>query len=115
MSDLINRWFGRAARLPGALAYGLRYSNAAAFSHTWETRLSEAVLNELWNRLAPMVSIGTSGETADSLRWTFNGALVVGTARSDGSIFFVLTSKKSNEIEAGRLQRLLSEFRALRG
>jgi hypothetical protein len=115
MSDLINRWFGRAARLPGALAYGLRYSNEAAFSHTWESRLSESVLNDLWHRLAPMVAIGTRGETADSLRWTFNGALVIGTARADGSLFFVLTSKKPNELEEGRLQRLLSEFRALRG
>ncbi len=114
MSDLINRWFGRAARLPGTLAYGMRYSNASTFSHMWESRLSEPVLNELWNRLAPMASIATTDDTPETLRWTFNGAVVIGTTRIDGLMFFVLTSKKSDELDAVGLQRLLSEFRALR-
>lgn len=116
MNDLVNRWFGRAARLRGALAYGLRYANATSFSHTWESRLSEAVLNDLWNRLGPMTTIamGKPGEAPESLRWTFNGGVVIGTARPDGSIFFVLTSKRPEDLDAAALQRLLSEFRALR-
>jgi hypothetical protein len=114
VNDLINRWFGRAARLEGALAYGLRYSDARTFSQTWESRLSEAVLNELWNRLAPMAAIAAADVFAENLRWAFNGALVVGAARSDGLIFFVLTPKKANEVDEAGLQRLLHEFRALR-
>jgi hypothetical protein len=116
VSELINRWFGRAARLRGALAYGLRYANATSFSHTWESRLSEAVLNDLWNRLGPMTAITMNQpeEAPELLRWTFNGGVVVGTARTDGSMFFVLTSKKTEELDTDALQRLLSEFRALR-
>jgi hypothetical protein len=114
MSDLINRWFGRAARLQGTLAYGMRYSNATTFSHTWESRLSESVLNDLWNRLAPMAAIAAQEDQPETLRWTFNGALVVGTMRPDGMMLFMLTSRKPDELDATGLQRLLSEFRALR-
>jgi len=114
VSELINRWFGRASRLPGALAYGLRYSNSKVYSHTWEARLSEAVLNDLWNRLAPMISVTQPNGTPEFLRWTFNGAIIFGTTRHDGSMFFVLSPKKSDEANAKELDRLLSEFRALR-
>jgi hypothetical protein len=115
MSDLINRWFGRAGRLPGAFAYGLRYANAATYSHTWEPRLSEAVLKELWNRLTPMIALDTLEEAPEFLRWTFNGGLVVGASRSDGTVLFILASKKPEDLDQASLQRLLSEFRALRG
>jgi hypothetical protein len=115
MNDLINRWFGRAGRIPGAFAYGLRYASAATYSHTWESRLSESVLNDLWNRLAPMAAIEASTVEPELLRWAFNGASVVGAARPDGTMFFVLTSKKTEELDQEGLQRLLSEFRALRG
>ena len=114
MSDLINRWFGRAGRLPGAFAYGLRYANGATHSHTWEPRLSEAVLKELWTRLTPMVSLDALERGAELLRWTFNGAHVIGTERTDGTTLFVLASKKPEELDQAGLQRLLSEFRALR-
>ncbi|HTD66564.1 MAG TPA: hypothetical protein VK846_08555 [Candidatus Limnocylindria bacterium] len=115
MSELINRWFGRAGRLPGVVAYGLRYPDATVFSNTWEARLSQTVLNELWSRLAPMAGVAAPGETHEMLRWTFNGGVVIGTARTDGPAFFVLASKKVDELDMTGVQRLLSEFRALRG
>ena len=114
MSELINRWFSRAARLPGVMAYGLRYPDASAFSNTWEPRLTAAVLNQLWNRLVAVSATTTKGETPDTLRWTFNSGTVVAAARPDGVTFFVLAPKKHEELDGAGLNRLLSEFRALR-
>lgn len=114
MSELINRWFSRAARLPGAIAYGLRYADKSSFSNTWEQRLTEAVLNQVWNRLGAISDTATQGEMPDSLRWTFQGGTVIGAARPDGVTFFVLTSKKYEELDRAALNRILSEFRALR-
>jgi hypothetical protein len=114
VSDLINRWFGRAARVQGAVAYGLRYSHGSAFSRTWEARLTESVLIELWNRLAGIAEAATPDETPESLRWSFNGGTVIAAARPDGVIFFVLTSRKTDDLDQAGLNRLLSEFRALR-
>ena len=115
MSDLTNRWFARAARVPGARAYGLRYPDGQAFSNTWEARFPEVMLNELWNRLMPMVEMARGAATPESLRWTFRNGLVLGAARLDGPVFFVLATKKAEELDATGLNRLLSEFRALRG
>jgi hypothetical protein len=114
MSDLINRWFGRAARVQGAMGYGLRYADGSAYSRTWEGRLTETVLTELWNRLALISEAATPGETPETLRWNFNGGTIIGAARGEGVIFFVLTSRKTEDLDQTGLNRLLSEFRALR-
>lgn len=114
MSDLINRWFARAARVPGGRAYGLRYRDGHAFSNTWEARFPEAMLNELWNRLAPVAEMAWRDATPERMRWTFRDGLVIGAARPDGATFFVLASKRAAELDAVGLDRLLSEFRALR-
>jgi hypothetical protein len=114
VSELINRWFSRAARLQGAVAYGLRYPDLTAFSNTWEPRLTEAVLNQAWNRLMTISATATQGENPETLRWSFNGGTVIGTARMDGVTFFVVTSNRKEELDQAGLHRLLSEFRALR-
>ena len=54
MSELINRWFSRTARVPGLLATGLRYADSTTFSRTWEVHLAEPLLNEVWTRLHPI-------------------------------------------------------------
>ncbi|HTD88044.1 MAG TPA: hypothetical protein VK850_15830, partial [Candidatus Binatia bacterium] len=107
MSELINRWFSRAGRLQGAVAYGLRYPDATAFSNTWEPRLTEPVLNQAWNRLMTISTTATQGEYPETLRWSFNGGTVIGTARTDGVTFFVVTSNRNEELDQAGLHRLL--------
>ncbi len=112
MSELINRWFSRAARLPGMLACGLRYADGSAFSRTWELHLQDALLNELWSRLMPIADVA-SAQSAEILRWTFDKSVVLAASRESGAVFFVLLSKKDADISSA--ERLLNEFRALRG
>lgn len=114
MSELINRWFSRSARVSGILACGLRYPDGGTFSRTWEAHLTEALLNELWTRLHPIAELAVA-DAPESLRWTFDKNLVVGAARANGPTFFVLRGRKAGETEDAGLERLLNEFRALRG
>ena len=114
MSELINRWFSRTGRVPGMLACGLRYPDGATFSRTWEVHLTESLLNELWTRLHPIAEV-VETEAPESLRWTFDKNLVVGATRANGPTFFVLLARKAGEAEVAGLERLLHEFRALRG
>jgi hypothetical protein len=114
MSELINRWFSRAARIPGMLACGLRYNDGIVFSRTWELHLPEPLLNDIWARLAPMTKVA-SAETPENMRWTFDKNIVVASARENGPTFFVLLSRKGEEPDAASVERLLNEFRALRG
>jgi hypothetical protein len=115
VSELINRWFSRAARLPGMLACGLRYADGSTYSRTWELHLPEPLLNELWGRLMPIAEVATTAETPETQRWTFDKNLVVATARANGPTFFVLFTKKGEEPDAASVERLLNEFRSLRG
>jgi hypothetical protein len=114
MSELINRWFSRVARVPGMAACGLRYADSSVHSKSWEGHFSETVLNELWSRLLPMTEIAAR-ETPDKLQWTFEGAVIVGAARVNGPTFFVILAKKREVADAAGTEKLLSEFRALRG
>jgi hypothetical protein len=114
VSELINRWFSRTGRVPGMLACGLRYHDGSTFSRTWEVQISESLLNELWTRLHPISEVA-GVESAEMMRWTFDKNAVVAAARENGPTFFVLLAKKSGEAEDPGLERLLHEFRALRG
>ena len=114
MSEVINRWFSRTGRVPGMLACSLRYPDGATFSRTWEVHLAEPLLNELWTRLQPIADVA-GADAPESLRWTFDKNLVVGTVRANGPTFFVLLARKAGETEDAGLERLLNEFRALRG
>lgn len=114
MNELINRWFGRTVRVPGMLACGLRYADGTTFSRTWEVHLSEPLLNDVWTRLHPIAE--TAGvEAPELLRWTFDKHLVVAAPRANGPTFFILLARKSGDTEDAGLERLLHEFRALRG
>ena len=114
MSEFINRWFGRAARPPGALACGLRHATGSVFNTVWETRFPETRLTELWHRLEVMTHSAApmSGPAPETFRWLFTDTAVLATARPDGAMFFVLLPRKSADETS--VNRLLSEFRALR-
>ena len=112
MSEFINRWFGRAARPPGALACGLRHNTGTVFNTVWETRFPETTLTELWHRLEAMQRTVAHGAAPETLRWLFTDSVVLATTRPDGAMFFALLPRKSADETS--VNRLFSEFRALR-
>jgi hypothetical protein len=114
MSELINRWFGRAARVPGMLACGLRHADGTTYSRAWEASPAEPLLNELWPRLTAIAE-AAGGEAPELLRWTFDKHVVVAAPRPNGPTFFILLVRKTGEDEDAGVERLLQEFRALRG
>ncbi len=113
MSESINRWFSRTARLPGLSGCGLRYPDGTVYSRSWEPHLSEALLNEIWERLLPIAAVAAEG-TPESLRWTFDKSLVLAATRPAGPTFFALFTRKPDQPDAPGFDRLLHEFRALR-
>ena len=114
MSELINRWFSRAAQFNGVSACGLRYPDGAVFSRSWEAQFPEAMLNELWPRLVPIAeATGCTG--AERLDWTFDAGIVTATTHPGGAIFFLLFNSKAGRRDTAGVERMLIEFRALRG
>ena len=114
MSELINRWFSRTPRLPGMSACGMVHAEGAAFSKSWDEQYSDTVLNALWPKLAAIVDTAES-RAAETLQWTFDGCVILGVPRQNGLMFFVLLSNKTGERDNAGVERLLAEFRSLRG
>lgn len=115
MSELINRWFSRTPRATGMAACGLLYPGGVGFSRSWDPRWSEEQLNDLWRRLVLMSEVA-GGAAAPGKKWTFEGGTVLSAARGDGSALFVLLpASLSAERDDAGIERLLAEFRALRG
>jgi hypothetical protein len=113
MNELMARWFSRLGRISGVAACGL-YHMDKAISLPWEAHLTEPLLNELWQRLAHVARATVpAGETAESMRWTFDRHVVTAAARPDGSLFFLLRNKDGNTDTVG-LARMENEFRNLR-
>ncbi len=114
MSELINRWFSRAAQLNGVAACGLRYPDGTVFSRSWETTFSEPLLNELWPRLGPIAeAAGASG--AERQQWVFEAGQVIATTHQSGVMFFVVLPAHVPGPDLSGVERRLAEFRALRG
>lgn len=114
MSELINRWFSRAMQCNGVSACGLRYPDGPVFSRSWDTQFPEPTLNDLWPRLVP-VTEATNVANAEKLEWTFESGLVTATMHPSGAIFFLLLTNKAGARHNPGIERLLIEFRALRG
>ena len=114
MSELINRWFSRAAQFKGVSACGLRYPDGAVFSRSWDAQFPEAMLNELWPRLVPIA--GTTGcAGAERLDWTFDAGMITATTHPGGATFFLLFNSQAGGPDAAGMERMLLEFRTLRG
>ena len=114
MSELINRWFSRTAQCSGVSACGLRYPEGAVFSRSWDAQFPEAMLSELWPRLVPMVE-ATGCRAAERFDWTFDAGIITATTHPGGAVFFLLFHNKTGAPDAAGLERVLVEFRALRG
>jgi len=114
VSELINRWFSRTPRLPGMAACGMVHAEGAAFSKSWDEQYSDTVLNALWPKLASIVDTAEVRD-AETLQWTFEGCTIVGVPRQTGLMFFVLLTNKAGERDKPGVERLLAEFRSLRG
>ena len=54
------------------------------------------------------------GEPATQARWTFAHHTVAAATREDGATFFVLQAKQTDQSDARGIERVTSEFRALR-
>ena len=54
-------------------------------------------------------------ETPERMQWTFERNTVAAAARAGGPTFYVLLSRKPGETDDAGVERLLHEFRALRG
>jgi hypothetical protein len=114
VSELINRWFSRAMQFNGVAACGLRYPDGPVFSRSWDAQFPEATLNELWPRLVPVTET-VNGANAEKLEWTFESGLVTAAMHPSGAIFFLLLTNKTGARQSPGIERLLVEFRALRG
>ena len=113
--DVIKRWFGRLHNVAGVAAYGLRDAAGNVYSRTWNAQLTEGTLNELWLRLGETAhSLLPPGEPATQARWTFAHHTVAAATREDGATFFVLQAKQTDQSDARGIERVTSEFRALR-
>lgn len=113
MSELINRWFSRTPRLPGMAACGMFCAEGAAFSKSWEGQYSEPVLDELWRRLFTIAEAAEAC-SAERLRWTFEGGVILAASRPGGPYFFILLPHQTGERDTAGVERLLAEFRGLR-
>ena len=84
------------------------------FSRSWDAQFPEAVLNELWPRLVPIAEAAGCA-TAERLDWTFDAGVITATTHPGGATFFLLFKSKAGNSDVAGVERMLVEFRALRG
>ena len=115
MNELMNRWFGRLHRVNGVVEYDQRHMEGSVFSRTWVAQYAELVLDQLWQRLSDISAAAVpDGESAMSMRWTFQNHGAAAVPRGDGATFFALFTSKSEQIDHAGFERIASEFRGLR-
>ena len=114
MSELINRWFSRAIQFNGVVACGLRYPDGPVYSRSWDAQFPEPTLNDLWPRLVPLAEAVNSAKP-ETLEWTFESGIITATVHPSGAMFFLLLPNKTSARHTAGVERLLLEFRGLRG
>ncbi len=114
-NEVTNRWLSRNAKTKGVLACGIRYSDLTTFNQTGSPEFSTAALDSSWECVSHTFAFLKQHKTeVDQMCWVFENFLLHCAWRSDDTCLGIVTSKNQDEHDAVAVNRIISEFKALK-
>ena len=116
IKEITNRWLARNTKAKGVLACGVRYPDRSTYNQTTSTNFSAAALDRSWESIASTFQyLKQNQNDVDQMCWVFENYLLFCAVRSDDTCLGVFAAKNEEEHDATAINRMISEFKALRG
>ena len=116
MNEFLSQWLNQRARLPGVLACGVRFPDKTSLTQSWSPDFTARSLEHAWRCASDAFQVLRVNFFPDQrVRWVYEKALLLCSRREDGICLGIFTAKSPGAVDAGEIERLIAEFRALRG
>jgi hypothetical protein len=115
VKDLIKNWLLQRRRVPGILAYGVRFPDKTALSESFAREFPAPALENVWRCLSDTYQVlGLHRIPAIRMQWSYQNGALWSSRRNDGIILGLFTAKKPTDADHQGIEQLFAEFHALR-
>jgi hypothetical protein len=115
IKEITNRWLARNTKGKGILACGVRYPDQTTFNQTSNSNFAAKALDNSWNCVSSTFQfLKQNKNDVDQMCWVFENYLLYCVVRTDDVCLGIFTSKKEEEQDPALINRMISEFKALR-
>ena len=116
MKESLSQWLNRRARLPGVFACGVRFPDKTSLTQSWSPEFTAPSLENAWRCASDAFQVlRVNFFPNERVRWVYEKALLHCACREDGICLGIFTVKDGEAADAAEIERLIAEFRALRG
>lgn len=113
--ELISQWLRAAPTLTGTLVRGVRFPDQTFVSDMDSRDFPAGALEQAWRVVGDTFQVLSAQHFPPTrLSWVYERSVLHCVQRTDGAILGVFLARKGGEVDAGGLNRLLSEFQGLR-
>jgi hypothetical protein len=115
MKEFLSQWLSRA-RLRGVLACGVRFPDKTSLTQSWSPEFAEPSLDNAWRCASDAFQVlKVNFLPNERVLWVYEKALLHCARREDGICLGIFTAKDLVAVDSAEIERLIAEFRALRG
>ncbi|MFO1476353.1 MAG: hypothetical protein U1F98_06850 [Verrucomicrobiota bacterium] len=111
MSETVQSWLDRAAKVPGVQACGVRRADRSFGARSASGKISETQATQVVRDVAEaFYAMQQQRIPAEQLKWSFQGGVVLAVNRQAGAIGVVVVGEET--ADSAEVAKLLSEFPA---
>jgi len=115
MNESLGQWLARRARLRGVLACGVRFPDKTSLTQSWSPEFTAPSLENAWRCAGDAFQVlKVNFFPNERVLWVYEKALLHCARRADGICLGIFTARDRGAVDDAEIDRLISEFRALR-
>ena len=115
MNEFLSQWLNRRARLRGVLACGVRFPDKTSLTQSWSPEFTAPSLENAWRCASDAFQVlRLNFFPNERVRCVYENATLHCACREDGTCLGIFTAKDRGTVDAAEIERLMSEFCALR-
>jgi len=114
MKEAVRNWMAQNARVPGVLAYGVRFPDKTSLNESYSQDFPLAAMENVWRCVADTYQVLTLHRLPVArMKWVYEQSLLTCFRRNDGIILGLFITARARSLDTNNLERLVAEFQAL--
>lgn len=115
MKETVQQWMAQNSSASSVLACGVRFTDKTSINESHSEDFPLVAMENTWRCIADAYQVLTLHRfPVARMRWVYEQAILACVRRNDGIILGLFLSPDAEEAEQEEVERLFSEFHALR-
>ena len=114
MKEAVRSWMAQNARVPGVLAYGVRFPDKSSLNESYSPEFPLVAMENAWRCVADTYQVLTLHRLPVArMNWMYERSLLTCVRRNDGIILGLFLTSRERNRDTCNLERLVAEFQSL--